>query len=108
MLPKVHRLTKKKDFDAVFKDGKGIKSGFLIFKILKGGSHSRIGFIVSKKVSGKATVRNRVKRIMRAAVQTHLGALKTPSDIVMVALSGIEKAEPANIKDAVEKVFKKI
>ena len=49
MLPKINRLTKKRDFQAVFQEGRSVKDDFLIFKISK--SHlkkSRFGFIVSK------------------------------------------------------------
>ena len=35
MLPRINRLTKKKDFQAVFQKGKSIKYDFLLCKTLK-------------------------------------------------------------------------
>ena len=108
MLPKINRLTKKSDFDLVFKKGKSTKSDFLIFKELK--NHlkiARFGFVVSKKVSNKATVRNAVKRKLRAAVAKQLNGFKKPADIIMIALSGIVKKEFLEIQKTVADYLKK-
>lgn len=109
MLPKVNRLTKKKDFDVVFKKGKSIKNDFLIFKILKNHlKESRFGFIVSKKISNKASLRNRIKRRLRAAVLNKLKNIKTPTDVVIIALPGIIKKEFSHIEEIIFKFLKKI
>jgi len=108
MLPNVNRLTKKKDFDAVFKNGESIKSDFLVFKVLRNQlNESRFGFVVSKKISNKATVRNLVKRRLRGAVSEGLSGVKRPVDIVIVTLPGIEKKEFSQIREAVANTFKK-
>ncbi len=109
MLPKIYRLTKKKDFQIVFQKGKSIKSGFLVFKILK--NHfikSRFGFIVSKKISTKATVRNKIKRRIRDSIFTHVKKINIPIDVVVITLPGIEKKEFSDIEGAVAEFFKKI
>lgn len=108
MLPKANRLTKKKDFDTVFKNGESIKSDFLIFKILKNQfEHSRFGFVVSKKVSNKATVRNMVKRRLREVILGELKRVKGSMDIIIITLPGIEKREFSQIKGVVTTIFKK-
>lgn len=108
MLPKENRLTKKKEFDLVFKNGKSIKQGFLIFKFLKNNlTQSRFGFIISKKVFTKANQRNKVKRRLRAVVQDGLNTIKYPIDVVVVALPGTNK-EFLKIKEAVVKFFKHV
>ena len=109
MLPKINRLTKKKDFDVVFKDGEGMKNGFLAFKILKNNlKESRFGFIVSKKVSSKATIRNKVKRRLRDAVHTLLKEVKKPADVVIVSLPGIEEKDFLEIQKLISDSLKKI
>ncbi|OGZ66504.1 MAG: ribonuclease P protein component [Candidatus Staskawiczbacteria bacterium RIFCSPHIGHO2_02_FULL_43_16] len=108
MLPKQNRLTKKKDFDAVFGAGKSIKGNFLIAKVLDSNlPESRFGFIVSKKVSNKATVRNKVKRQLRSIISA---ATKTtpPADVVFIALPGIQKKELFELKESVDHLFKKL
>lgn len=109
MLSKTNRLTRKKDFDEVFKKGKSFKSGFLIFKALKNSSkEKRIGFVVSKKVSNKATTRNKVKRRLRAAVLKELGSIKKPADIIIIALPGAEKMEFPQIQKIIAGFFKNV
>ncbi len=114
MLPKQNRLTKKKDFDVVFKGGESVKNGFLICKVLKNPStssgqakESRFGFVVSKKISNKATVRNKVKRRLRDAVSAHLKGIKKTADVVILTLPGIEKKEFAEIQEMVNGALKK-
>lgn len=111
MLPKANRLTKKKDFETVFNLGKGTKSDFLIYKMLKNNlSESRFGFVVSKKVSPKATVRNTVKRRLRSAVAKGLETLKSkkPSDVVIIALPSIKEKDFSEIKETINKVIKNV
>jgi len=109
LLPKINRLTKKKDFDAVFKRGETIKNDFLVCKSM--GNHlpeGRFGFIVSKKVSSKATQRNKIKRRLRDAAFYELKNLKKPADVVIIALPQINKKEFLEIQAAIAKFFKKI
>jgi len=109
LLPKINRLTKKKDFEAVFKKGKSVKNGFLVFKILNNSLlKNRFGFIVSKKVSNKATIRNKVKRRLRAIISKELDDIKGYRDMVIITLPGIEKKEFSELQENIHTIFKKI
>ena len=109
MLAKQYRLTKKKDFDLVFSRGGGARCGFLAGKFLKNNlTQSRFGFVVSKKVSSKATVRNTIKRRLRKAVGDIMGNTILPTDVVFVALPGIEQWGFLEIRDGVVIILNKI
>lgn len=109
MLAKKHRLTKKKDFDAVFKGAKSVKEGFLVAKVLRHNTkESRFGFIVSKKISNKATVRNLVKRRLRKAVEDSIQGVAVGVDIVFITLPGIQKQEFSAVRGNIITIFKKI
>ena len=109
MLPNINRLTKKKDFEVVFKLGKSIKDGFLLCKVMQNNlPQSRFGFVVSKKISNKAVMRNKVKRRLRKAVENHFKEYQTPLDVVIISLSGIEKKEFLEIEEKVAKFLNKI
>ncbi len=109
MLPKINRLTKKKDFTAVFKTGQSVKNDFLLVKIAKNHlKESRFGFVVSKKVSSKATQRNKVKRRLRKAVADELKKIKSPVDAVIVVLPNIKAKEFSQIQEIVVGIFKKV
>jgi len=109
MLPKLNRLTKKTDFDLVFKKGESLKNNSLVFKVLKNNlAGPRFGFVVSKKVSNKATARNKIKRRLRKSVLDNLKSIKKSVDVVVVTLPGIENKEFSEIKSIVSESFKKL
>ena len=93
MLPGINRLKKKKDFEYVFKQGRGLKEGFLSLKFVKNGRDStRFGFVVGQKVSHKAVVRNRVKRRLRDLARARLEDVKKGFDVAVVTGKGAELA----------------
>lgn len=113
MLPRKNRLTQKKDFDSVFKKGETIKSDFLVFKVLKNRlADHRFGFIISKKVSTKATQRNLIKRRLRQSVLVDLKSSSLPEgkkslDVIIVALPITLRKSFPEIKKTISGFFKK-
>lgn len=107
MLSRENRLTKKADFENVRQNGKFVKAPFLSISFFDRGDEkpSRFGFIVSKKISTKANVRNRVKRKLRVMIFRHLGSVKEGSDFVIVAKSGILREEDDKIEVELKKVI---
>ena len=109
MLPKINRLKKKKDFERVFKKGKGHKEGFLVFRAGKNlFKDSRFGFVVGKNVSKKANIRNKIKRRLRELVRRKIKEIKGGTDGVFIARPGLEKKDFQELEDAVDKIFKKL
>ncbi len=109
MLPKENRLTRKKDFDTVFKGGQSAKYDFLIVKVIKNHlPEKRFGFVVSKKVSNKAVVRNSVRRRLQNTVFNILRDVQSSVDVVIITLPGIEKLGFSEIEKSVGQVFKKL
>jgi ribonuclease P protein component len=46
--------------------------------------YSRFGFIISKKVDKRATVRNRVKRMIRSCIEASLPQIKSGYDMLYI------------------------
>ncbi len=108
MLPREYRLTKKKDFENVFKKGKTLKEEFLLLKIAKNNSKKvRFGFIVSQKISKKATIRNKIKRKISELIRQNIKRFKKGIDGIIITLPGIEKQDFKKGKETLEKIFKK-
>lgn len=108
MLPKTNRITKKKDFDIIFKKGAGFKEGSLFLKITTGASDkSRFAFIVGKKFSSKAAARNKIRRQLRKLVADNIGNIKKKIDCVFVVLPGFKADSFPAVKSNFEKLFKK-
>lgn len=106
MLPKINRLTKKRDFDLVFRMGKSDKSGFLAVRVLENNlPQSRFGFVVGKRISRKATIRNKIKRRLRALIRGE--EIKKPADFVIIALPGAEKADFSATRRTISNLVKR-
>ena len=108
MLPKENRLKLKKDFETVFRKGKSFNQDILLLKVLENDSNiKRFGFIVSRKISKKAVMRNKIKRRLREAVGARLKKARDGVDCVLVALPGIEKKDFADIEKSVDNLLGK-
>ncbi len=85
MLKKINRLTKKKDFSLVFKEGYFFGEQFICLKTRKNGlPYSRVGIIVGTKISKKAVQRNKVKRLLREIFRLKINSIKPGFDIVII------------------------
>ena len=108
MLPEINRLKNKKDFEKVFKEGEGFKEDFLILKLLSNNlKGSRFGIIVSKKISKKATLRNKIKRQVRELIRLRLPKIKKGKDLILIAIPGLEKEDFWEIEETIKKLFKR-
>jgi ribonuclease P protein component len=67
---------------------------------------TRIGFSVSKRV-GKATIRNRVKRLLREAVRHYLPGLPSGHDLVFIARPASATASYGQIVETVAYLLRK-
>ncbi len=66
---------------------------------------THVGFSVSKRV-GKATIRNRVKRLLREAVRQHVSSLRPGLDLVFIARPDAAQATYPQITAAVAGLLK--
>jgi len=107
MLPKINRLKKKKDFEKVFRQGKGFKEDFFYLKVSKNNlGLVRFGLITSKKFSKKATERNKMRRRLSELIRKKLPKIKKGTDVVIIAIPGAE-ADFKKLEDIISKLFKK-
>jgi ribonuclease P protein component len=89
-LPRRYRLTSSKEFSQVYKEGQQASTSHLVVKFMEspGGQPSlecsRFGITISQKVSKRAVVRNRLKRQVRAALQTLIPKLRQDLWVVIV------------------------
>jgi len=107
MLAQKNRVKKKKDFEVVFKQGHGFKQGLLYLKVVKNNlDMSRFGFVISKKFSKKAVIRNKTKRRLSEIIKMRLPEIKKGIDAIIVVMPGAEN-EFQKLEDTIDKLFKK-
>ena len=93
MLPKQHRLTDAYDFQRLKKRGAIIKTPFFLLNYHPNDEDvTRIGFIITGKI-GNAVARNRIARILRAAVIRILPEIKPGYDVVLIAFGRCHKTK---------------
>ncbi|MGA1846114.1 ribonuclease P protein component [Deferribacter abyssi] len=101
------RLRKKKEFDNVFVNGQWIK-GNLINVCYALSTNRKVGFIVSKKISKKAVIRNKVKRRLREIFRLNKYILPNKVHLVVIAKQGVEKVNFSELEYDVKQIFQKI
>src|SRR3954471_12647115 len=108
-----NRLSRSRDFDAVYRHGRSASTRFLT---LWGSSRGetigepRLGFAVPKAV-GNAVVRNKIKRQLREIVRGRLEAEPPTNDYVLVIRQGLPEAVESNghvwLEERVDEVLSK-
>jgi ribonuclease P protein component len=84
--PKTERLRRQKDIEACLREGKRYKHPLMTLYVRwREGEGRRIAFSVGRKVSKKATLRNRIKRWLREAYRTKRWAMKEGVDLFVIA-----------------------
>lgn len=105
-LPRSAKLTRASEFQQAFKNRRVISDRyFRLFTVP--GEHPRLGMVVSKRVSPKAVVRNRVRRLIRESfrrARPRLPAL----DIVVQARGLAAGADRYHLNRSLEQLWQKL
>ncbi|MGB2952977.1 MAG: ribonuclease P protein component [Gaiellaceae bacterium] len=95
---KRHRLSRSRDFDAVYRRGRSVSTRFLTLHWFAREDEDvlepRLGLAVPKAV-GSAAVRNRIKRQLRELFQARAERLPRDHDYVLVVRPGLPEASEA-------------
>ena len=92
MLKKKFRLSKKKDFEKILASKRSAYGRFFAIKVYNSEQENfRAAIIVSKKISKKAVVRNKIRRRAYEILRVNELALK-PLDIALITLPASLKA----------------
>ncbi|MES1248236.1 MAG: ribonuclease P protein component [Actinomycetota bacterium] len=92
-----NRLSRSRDFDAVYRHGRSVSSRFLVLYWFpqEEPASPRFGFSVPRSVGG-AVERNTIKRQLRETWQARLDRVPTGCDYVLIARPGLPEAVAAN------------
>lgn len=84
MLPKKHRLSKSAEVKQTTARGRSFFNPFFVVKAYRDTEIVKFTVIVSTKVSKKAVVRNRLKRVIRDVVRINISKFRHGSYAVIV------------------------
>jgi len=107
-LHRSHRLKKNEHFQAVFQKGSSAANKqFIVYTSRQEGQAAfRVGISVSKKI-GIAVTRNRVKRLIRAAIAQLEDVIQPGLDLVVIARPGVETMTLNEIVQSLKHVMKR-
>lgn len=109
MFKKENRLTKNKEFDNVWQNGRASFDKSLGVKAIKNNLKiNRLGVLVGLKISKKAVERNRIKRRIREAIRLQFEKLKPGFDIVITALPISKEKDFSELKESIHDNFNKL
>jgi ribonuclease P protein component len=90
-----HRLSRSRDFDAVYRHGRSVSTRFLVLYWFpregEAGAGARLGLAVPKAV-GNAVTRNKMKRQLKETFRARLPELPQDLDYVLVVRPGFAEA----------------
>jgi ribonuclease P protein component len=93
-----HRLSRSRDFDAVYRQGRSTSTRFLVlywFDRDEDPGEPRLGLAVPK-AAGNAVARNRIKRQLREVWRERLEGVPAGRDYVLIAKPGLPEAVETN------------
>jgi ribonuclease P protein component len=100
-----YRLRRSADFDLFRRSDQRWHHPLVVLVIkVNGLPFSRFAFLASKKV-GKATRRNRAKRLLREAVRERFDSIRPGWDCLLIAKRGTSQAQYQEVKVAVEELL---
>jgi ribonuclease P protein component len=110
VLPNQNRLRRREDFAKVYANGDRYRGNYLNLRVLFDNNatlDTRIGIVVSKKVSKLAVTRNRFKRQLRAIFRQLLSQLKQGMQIVVTVNTVQRKPSYQEIWEDLHKLLAK-
>jgi ribonuclease P protein component len=95
-----HRLSRSRDFDAVYRQGRSTSTRFLVLYWFdrdreEDPGEPRLGLAVPK-AAGNAVARNRIKRQLREAWRERLEHIPPGRDYVLIVKPGLPEAVQTN------------
>ena len=96
-MKRANRLSRSRDFDAVYRKGRSVSSRYLVLYWFpqEEPGEPRFGFSVPRAVGG-AVERNRIKRRLRELWHDRLGRVPEGHDYVLIVRPGLAEAAETN------------
>ena len=91
MLARTYRLRKNSDFQRLYKT-----------------ANSQVGFVVSKKISKSAVVRNTLRRRASGIVEDMFNDIKEPTKIIILIRRDFSGIKPSELQDEIKKLLERL
>lgn len=108
MLPTKQRIKLKRDFDRIFKLGRGLRGGLFVLKFMENQlPFCRGAVVVPAKLVPKAVLRNKIKRTVSEVLADVFPRCKTKVDILVIVQSDLKNEKVFKAKESLLEIFRK-
>lgn len=106
--PPSARLRRPADFALLRREAKRIPGGAFHgqYRVSAAGQ-PRLGTAISRRVSKRAVVRNRIRRIVRESFRLHRGRLP-PCDVLLIATSAAAEQPVGALRDELQRIWNRL
>lgn len=107
-MPAVPKIKRNQEFQAIFRNGKIWSNDVAVLYLTRNASDAspRLGICVSKKL-GKATVRNRIKRLITEVCRLRWASVKSGVNLVVLARRGALEKSYSEMERALDDLFRR-
>ena len=106
-MKRIETIKDQKLFNNIIKNGRFIKNNFfVIYNIMKEESNINYGIAISNKV-GKAVVRNKLKRQIRAIIDSHRNLFKNNRNNIIMIRKDCAGADYKTLEEALVNLLEK-
>lgn len=107
-MKKLNRITKNEDFASVIHSTKPIRTEcFLVYGKINGLNYGRVGISVSKKI-GKAVIRNKIRRQIRAMCDEFIDYSNLTYDVVIIVRAPYLNHTFVDLGDILKNILERI
>lgn len=111
MVQRENRLTRREDFNKVYRHGKSSANHQFVVYVMNQpsaveGDSFRLGISVSKKI-GNAVVRNRLRRMLKEIVRLNGDKIAPRTDLILIVRKPAAEMEYADMEKSVLHVLKR-
>lgn len=105
-MSRVPKIKRNREFQSIFRNGKIWSNDIAVLYLTRNAADaaSRLGVCVSKKL-GKATVRNRIKRLISEVCRLRWPQLKSGVNLIVLARRGVLEKPYGAVERALDDLF---
>lgn len=109
MLKRINRIGTKKEFEEVKEKGRAYQAPLLAMIIFKKeDEEKKFGLVVSKRISKKAIIRNKIRRAVYEAIRGQLGKISSGVRGIVLVRTAIVGREVEEIEREIGEIIKKL
>mgnify|MGYP006275653159 CR=1 FL=1 len=108
LVSRVPKIKRNREFQSIFRNGKIWSNDIAVLYLTRGSADAatRLGICVSKKL-GKATVRNRIKRLISEACRLRWSQLRCGLNLIVLARRGVLEKPYAVVERSLDDLFRR-